>query len=287
MAELTQDLTQELAREAVLPEPRRSGWLVVGLLLTVVALALATSGVWYWLGGSSPRYDATEHQTYRHPIDHLVLDLDLGSVTLIGSTDAGPDTIQVSRVFSFSQRQRQRPSANETWQGNALHVAPPRCAPDTGKCAADYTIRLPAGTPVDASTGGGDISTRGITADQRLQTGGGAVRVAGSGATLDIDSRGGDVTGTRLAATDAVIDTSGGSINLDYLTVPSTLDATSQGGDVDVAVPRAGSGTDSYRVDTGGNGVNREPATVDVAQDPAGRHVLFIRAEGGTATVHY
>jgi hypothetical protein len=258
---------------------------VAGLLLTVVALALATSGVWYWLGGSSPRYGATEDQTYRHPIDRLVLDLDLGTVTLIGSTDPGPDTVQVSRVLEFSQRQR--PSPSETWQGNALHIASPRCVQDTGKCAADYTIRLPAGTPVDASTGGGDISTRGITADQRLQTGGGAVRVAGSGATLDIDSRGGDVTGTRLAATDAVIGTSGGSINLDYLTVPSTLDATSQGGDVDVAVPRAGSGTDSYRVDTGGGDLHRDQAAVEVAQDPAGRHVLFIRADGGTATVHY
>lgn len=271
--------------EPVLPEPRRSGWLVVGLLLTVVALALATSGVWYWLGGSSPRYSSAEEQTYHHPIDHLVLDLGLGAVTLIGSTGSGPGTVEVTREFSFSQRHR--PSASESWQGNALHIAAPRCAQDTGSCSIDYTIQLPAGTAVDASTGDGDITTRGITGDQRLRTGAGAVRVAGSGATLDIDSRGGDITGTRLFATDTVVGTSGGSINLDYLTVPSTLDATSQGGDVDVAVPRAGSGTDSYRVDTGGNGIKRESAAVDVAQDPAGRHVLFIRADGGTATVHY
>jgi putative adhesin len=275
----------EVPGVAVPPEPPRSGWLVTGLLLTVLVLALTTSGVWYWLGGSAPTYSTAEEQTYRHPIDKLVLDLNLGMVTLIGTTGPGPDTVEVTRDYRFTQRHR--PSASETWQGNALHVGPPRCVPDDNDCSADYTIRLPAGTAVDAATGAGDISTRGITADQRLQTGGGAVRVAGSGATLDIDSRGGDITGTRLAATDTVVSTEGGAINLDYLAVPSTLDATSDGGDVDVAVPRAGSGTDSYRVDTGGDGIKHELATVDVAQDPAGRHVLFIRANGGSARVHY
>jgi hypothetical protein len=34
--------------DGVLPAPRRSGWLIAGLLLTVVALALTTGGTWYW-----------------------------------------------------------------------------------------------------------------------------------------------------------------------------------------------------------------------------------------------
>lgn len=269
--------------EAVLPEPRRSGWLVAGLLLTVLALALATSGVWYWLGGSAPTYTTAEEKAYPHRIDHLVLDLNLGAVTLIGTSDAA--TVDVTREYRFSQRHR--PEASERWQGNDLHVNAPRCVPDTGDCSADYTIRLPAGTPVDVSTGGGDISTRGLTADQRLSTSGGTVRVAGSGGTLDIDDQGGNVTGTRLAATDTVVSTNGGDIDLDYLTVPSTLDATSDGGDVDVAVPRAGVGGDAYRVDTGGDDLRPGGVTVDVAQDPAGRHVLFVRANGGFARVHY
>ncbi len=265
----------------VLPAPRRSGWLVAGLLLTVLALALATSGVWYWLGGSSPTYVTAEEQSYQHPIDRLVLDLDVGAVTLTGTTD--PGTVQVTRSFTYSQRHR--PVATETWQGNALHVEPPRCVPDSGGCSAEYTIRLPAGTSVDVTTGGGDISTHGITGDQRLDTGFGTVRVAGSGRTLDIDNRAGDIIGTRLAATDTVVSTNG-QIALDYLTVPTALDATSNGGDIDVAVPRAGDGADAYRVDTG-DAVHKNDATVDVAQDPAGRHVLFIRADPGNARVHY
>jgi hypothetical protein len=265
----------------VLPAPRRSGWLVTGLLLAVLALALATSGIWYWLGGTSPTYAAAEEREYQHPVDRLVLDLDVGAVTVTGTTGTG--TVQVTRHFTFSQRRH--PAATETWQGDALHIGPPRCVPDTGGCSADYTIRLPAGTPVDVTTGGGDISTRGITGDQRLDTGFGTVRVAGSGRTLDIDDRAGDIIGTRLAATDTVVSTNG-QIALDYLTVPTALDATSNGGDIDVAVPRAGDGTDAYRVDTG-DAVHKNDATVDVAQDPAGRHLLFIRADQGNARVHY
>jgi hypothetical protein len=271
--------------EAVLPEPRRAGWLVAGLLLAVLVLALASSGLWYWLGGSAPVYTSAQQQTYRHPIDHLVLDLGVGAITLTGTSGpSGTGDVEVTREFSYSQQHH--PAASETWQGNALHIGSPRCARDGGACAVDYTIRLPAGTPIDATTRAGDISTRGITADQRLRTGGGAVRVAGSGGSLEIDSEGGDITGTRLAATDTVVSTNGGDIDLDYLTVPAALDATSNGGDVDVAVPRAGVGADAYRVDTGGD-ARPGDVTVDVGQDPAGRHVLFIRANGGVTRVHY
>jgi hypothetical protein len=266
----------------VLPVPRRSGWLVAGLLLAVLALALATSGIWYWLGGSSPTYTTAEEKTYQHRIDRLVLDLNIGAVSVTGTTE--PDSVELTREFRFTQRHR--PSAVESWQGNALHIGTPRCVPDTGDCNADYTIRLPAGTPVEITTSGGDITTRGITGDQRLDTSFGTVRVAGSGRTLDVSDRGGDIIGTRLAATDTVVSTSG-EIDLDYLVVPDALDATSNGGDIDVAVPRAGDGADAYRVDTGADRLQRNDATVDVAQDPAGTHVLFIRADPGNARVHY
>jgi hypothetical protein len=267
--------------DGVLPAPRRSGWLIAGLLLTVVALALTTGGIWYWLGGAMPTYTAAEERTYHHRIDHLVLDLDAGSISLIAT--AQPDTVAVTRQLSWSQRNR--PSASEIWNGDTLHIERPRCVPDSSQCSAQYTIRLPAGTAVDASTGGGDIITHGMTADQRLTTGFGMVRVAGSGGSLDITDQAGDIIGTRLSSTDTTVSTNG-QITLDFVAVPSTLDATSGGGDIDVAVPRAGDGgTDAYRVDTGTT--DGPSATVEVAQNPAGRHALFIRADHGLVRVHY
>jgi DUF4097 and DUF4098 domain-containing protein YvlB len=94
--------------------------------------------------------------------------------------------------------------------------------------SVQFDITAPADTSLDLRTGGGDIDVRGVTADVRVETGGGSVQVQ-DGARVDAHTGGGDIE-IRDVTGPIAVNTGGGSI--DVRGDATGIDLQTGGGDI-------------------------------------------------------
>lgn len=256
------------------PRGARAGWILSGIALTATALGVAGCKERDVIGGSDSVQHEAQHQTYEHKIDAIEVTLDSGEARLTGG---GTATIDVDRVLKWPTT---KPSITEEWRGNTL-VITGHCFGQRN-CSTDYVIRLPAGTPVKVSSDGGSLTTDGLDASQQLSTNGGDITVNSAKGALTLRTDGGNIRGTTLSSTQTTADTAGGEITLSYSGAPDKVTANTDGGNIDVAVPKPSEG--GYRVDASTSGGNR---TVDVPSDSGASRSVTVHAEGGNVRVHY
>ncbi|HVW40989.1 MAG TPA: DUF4097 family beta strand repeat-containing protein, partial [Amycolatopsis sp.] len=123
-------------------------------------------------------------------------------------------------------------------------------------CTVDYDVVVPRGTTVTGEAASGDITAQGLAATD-ITTRSGEVRVDDAAGPVTVHANSGDITVALALAAD--------------------VRADANSGDVRVTVPR-----DRYQVrvetDSGDQDVN-------IASDPAGTHVLDLRANSGDVKV--
>lgn len=131
-----------------------------------------------------------------------------------------------------------KPETSHSVSGGTLDLVDKGCGKDN--CHVDYKIELPKGATVQIKTAGGDITGKGLGAD-------------------------------------TTVTTAGGDIDLNYATAAALVDVTSEGGNVKITVPAG-----PYEVDATTDGGDRK---VSVQAVPGSAHKIKARSGGGDVTV--
>jgi Putative adhesin len=172
------------------------------------------------------------------------------------------------------------------------------CHIPTGNCGFSATLGVPANTPVDLSSGGGNVQASGIQRDVTLDTAGGDVALSGIGGNADLSTGGGNVNagdlggivnfttaGGDVAVNDLFsphveLQTGGGNVTLTFTKAPAYLNITSSGGDVSVVVPHGG--TEYAITATTDGGGYSAPVPANAA---ASAHTIKIDSGGGNVSI--
>jgi hypothetical protein len=171
------------------------------------------------------------------------------------------------------------------------------CRLPSGNCGLNATLDVPAGTPVDLTSGGGNVQASGIRRDVTLDTAGGDVTLSSIGGNTDLSTgggnvnagdlggimnfttAGGDVTVNDLFSPHVKLETGGGNVTLVFTKAPTYLDITSSGGDINVVLPP---GPTQYAVSsqTGGGDYS---ASVPV--NMSSHHTITVNSGGGNVSI--
>lgn len=189
------------------------------------------------------------------PVSRIDVQVADGDVELVPGTG---DNVVVERTSNWRFR---RPDADAyVEQGTArIRSGCPRIVIPGGNCSVTHRIEVPDGVRVDVRTNSGRVWMEGLT---------GWVRVV----TTE-----GRVVGDGLLSPEVLIDTSGGSVRLDFAQAPSRVAVLSGGRNVRLWLP---SGPYEIDVDAADGNVDIEVDTEDLAE-----RVIEIDTDGGDVSV--
>lgn len=233
---------------------RRWWWLVaVGGFLLVAS----GGGLGSWGHGAMFGSSTDQQQTFQ--ADALDLTGASGDVRVVGG--AAPGTIEVTRHLQWGMM-GDRPSPNEQVNGGTLAINADCGGGFMSMCSIGYDVKVPNNAPVTINVGSGDIDLAGTLGEINAVTGSGNV----------------DATG--LAATNTVLRTGSGDVDLSFAAAPSAVDLRTGSGDVTMFVPKGS----AYAVD-GTTGSGSRDITVDTSQGSANK--IHIETGSGDVELAY
>jgi VCBS repeat-containing protein len=214
-----------------------------------------------------------------------------GDVTLQGGVApsaaqfTGTGTVWYGLTYSG---QRPALATAQTAAGTRINFACPGF-----NCALSSTVDVPPQVPVTVTSNGGNVTATGIS-DATLQTGGGDLTVDGLTGDVSLNTDGqndtfgsGNVAGT-LAARNITVDSGGGSVDLQLAAPPSTLNVTTEGGNVTLELP----GGYSYHVDNIPETAAQiyqdgpaQPSAITVTTSSSSQYRITVNADGGAVTI--
>jgi hypothetical protein len=264
--------TTDTSRDPRAPAPRRGrAWRRGGLGAAAVTVLIGCAALVAVLTrpGNAVRDSGTSYPlrsaavVVTTPADGVDLVLEPGS--------AGRLSVESRLVFGYGSP----PSVATSWDGRTLRLGL-RCPrrPSGRGCHARYTVRVPVGTAVAASTTAGDVTAGGLTGDLRLATGAGDITVTGARGPLWARTSAGDIRASALRSPTAELTTSTGDVVAAFAAAPTRLDATTHAGDVRLDLPA----TATYRVQAETSTGVRE---VTVRQAPGATHVVTAYTDVG------
>jgi hypothetical protein len=264
------------------PRHPRAAALLLGGILTGILLASGSLGLWKLLAGPELLRTEAQEQIYRQPVTSIDIDLTYSSVTL---TSGKPGIVTVRRQLTWS---RAKPVPAEQVVGRTLQIrsdCPYVLLARPGQCRADLVVEVPPGAAVQVNLENGQVRAEELTGALRLTTVDGNITVSGTRGRLWARSHSGDVIGTDLGAVEADVRTRWSDVDLRFAVVPDLVRAaTTELGNVSIAVPRAGTGVDGYQIRVGAGDGRQD---VDVLQDSAGRHTIAANTDHGDINVRH
>lgn len=271
----------------------RTAWRVIGGLLVVVALPY---GVYSLVDVSARRVERVHTTMSATPSDGpAITTLDVRTDGKVLVTAADGEEVEITARI---ERGLRKPRVSQRVEGTTL-VLRASCPTIGSFCNVGYTVRVPIGMRVDASSSGGSVSVEGTsstvtvsssgggvtlrrtTGAATLSSSGGGITIDGSSGTVTASSSGGGVRGVALRSRKVSASSSGGGVSLTFAVAPADVRADSSGGGVRVEVPRDDA---AYAVDASASGGG---STVGVKADPASANRIRVRSSGGGVTVTY
>lgn len=240
-----------------------------------VALLLALTPGGCKVAGSAAAHNESQHQAYQHQIDRIELNLDSGDIRL---SPGSVGQVVVQRDLRWDST---KPTITEKWNGNTLQISN-QCASSEHNCATNYEIQLPQDVPVVGKTKAGSVTSRGMHGTQDLETEAGDVTVEETRSALTLRTNAGKVDGTSLGSTRVDAFSNAGAVSLALTVVPDSVSAKSDAGDIDVRVPRAGSGGYSVAATT-----DAGTRTVSVDVNEGSPHRIVASSRSGDVKVRY
>lgn len=216
------------------------------------AAVLVGTGVFTTLGASVATERRTGHAIGDIPHE-LILDLDVGDVTLVASD--GPATVTSSARWGFG-----RPSVRVSEAAGVLRVSSDCPSGLLAGCSVDWRISVPADVSITVRSDVGDVSVHGFAAQTTVRVDFGDVRIE--------EARG------AVAAQVNV-----GDVAVDSASSDAPLSAVTDTGDAAVRVPLGSSYDVKATTDVGST-------TVDVSTQ-SGRPVLIVRSDVGDVEATY
>lgn len=246
------------AEAAIAPAPRTTP--AIRWLLSAIAAALALALV---LGGAYTLLDLAARHTFEtrssySGVRSLIVDASAGDVVITGAPNASAVQVveHVSEGLSTPSRQAVREPGGEL----RLHETCPGLFGTS--CDVSYTIAVPNGVEVIASSGAGDVTAR----DLRTRS------------IVRLSSGAGDVTAASISAPDVRLSSGAGDIHARLSSPLTRLVASSGAGDVDLTVPNA-----VYSVAaTSGAGTVSDGS---VRTDPAAARSIHATSGAGDVTI--
>jgi hypothetical protein len=209
----------------------------------------------------------------RYPVSYAVpltakslnVNLDGGQLTL-QPTAASQATLTGTARYSLV-----RSKLTEQTTGNRTTVGY-RCSVPFGDCELDATINVPAGLPVVAATGGGNVSVSGIASEVMLSSGGGTISADHISGPLSLNTSGGNISASAITSATTTASTGGGNIHAAGVH-SRTVSVTTSGGNIEAAGISAAAVT---AISGGGN------IEIDFASVPSG---VQVETSGGNITL--
>jgi Putative adhesin len=134
----------------------------------------------------------------------------------------------------------------------------------------DYEIKAPAKAILEASSGSGDVTDRGVGVNARLNTGSGNIHAEGLQESFSVETGSGNIYAEQIGSGDVKADTGSGNIELKNLN--GSLKAQTGSGDIKLN----GQPKDAWRVTTGSG-------NVDMWAD---RSAFNLEASTGSGDIH-
>jgi hypothetical protein len=249
------------------------GWKAVGGLLAIGTVGWGAFNV----AALVAHEERTETRTYDAAAVRVIdVQNSAGSVTIEGAP--GRNEITVTARISDGLRETEERQALVDGRLE-LRASCPLIGSEW--CNVKYTIEAPADVEVRADTDNGRLTVRRVDGPVDLQADNGSVEVADVPGDVTIGADNGSITGSRLASATVMADTDNGSITLEFVEPPTTVEARSDNGRVEVVLPDT---EDFYNLDiTTDNGqVSR-----DIRTDPTSSRRLTIQTDNGDVTARY
>ncbi|GHJ48845.1 hypothetical protein Cs7R123_61870 [Catellatospora sp. TT07R-123] len=247
-----------------------AGLMLAAAALTVTGLAGCDDKT--GLGGTKTEQQS---QTYQHKVTKIEFNLNAGDIS-VSSADAA-DTVAVERKLEWAD---DKPEVKEEWAGDTLRITVHCKQPE--HCSVSYTVRAPAAVSVTGKTGAGDLAITDVTGDIDLDTEAGDSTIRGTAGKLRINTTAGDIDASDLKSADAQLKTESGNVTARFAAVPTKVVATSTSGNIEVAVPKADSGSFQIKAET-----KAGDRKVDVTQDAASGRSIDATTESGNVSVVY
>ncbi|MER7579743.1 DUF4097 family beta strand repeat-containing protein [Kitasatospora sp. NPDC097691] len=249
----------------------RRGFLLIGLALLVVVVALASWGVVALLPAHHP-YSGNWQQDAAGA-GQVTVQADGLGVTL---SQDGSSQVTVTMSGSYTGHV---PQVSVTRSGSDVTVTA-GCSDD---CSGHLQITVPAGLAAQVSTGDAGhagIQAKGLTGRLDLTTGLGGVEVDRSSGPLTVRSTYGAVTLTDSSAPNAEVITTDGAVSASFTAAPASLKVTTGYGGVDLKVPHDA----TYHVDAQSSWSSPSVSLPNTATDAP--HSVVVKTTRGGITVH-
>lgn len=148
-------------------------------------------------------------------------------------------------------------------------------------CSVHYAVVVPADTEVVVDTDAGSVTVTGIDGDVTATTAAGSVSVVDVSGELRLSSSAGPVRGEQLASDTVRARSSAGSVRLLFDVAPTSVDADSSAGSVEVVVPDDDA---VYAVEAS---TSAGSTRIEVPTDPAAERTLLLRSSAGDVSVRH
>jgi hypothetical protein len=232
--------------------------LLIGALLTIAFIGY---GCLTLVALLSRQHETVQRQFSASAVHAVEIDTDGTGVTLVGGVSSGAQaTIGYSMSWSWTH-----PRLTTTLADNGTLRVVLRCRSTWAPIGCSRRLRLavPSGASIAATSSGGGITADGINGNVRLESSGGGIRATG-------------LRGSR-----ADVDSSGGGVRLAFVTAPTSVRVSSNGGGVTVQVPP---GSGPYAVNSAASGGGNR---VQISTDPRASRTVYVRSSGGGIRVEY
>jgi hypothetical protein len=252
----------------------RAAWLTIGVILTVLTIAATTASLWFRVAASATTLTQNQEHTYtgRQPTK-IVLNLSSGDIT-IRRGSAGQVTVHRQLQWTHS-----KPIIDEHWKGSTLTVKQDcRSGFLDVQCNLNYTLTVPQGVTVMATTASGNIQVADIRGPLQLKSDSGDVGAVNPVGDLTAKTESGNVTvsGARSGLVTAA--SQSGDVTLGFAVAPDKVSADSAAGNVSVAVPAGG----SYQVQAS---TAAGSSNVSVPNNPSSPRLIHAYTAAGDVTV--
>lgn len=262
-------------QEAPVPAGRagRAVWLTIGVILTVSTIAATIFGLWFSVAAHGATLTQYQEHTYTGQPSKIVLSLSSGDIT-IRRGSAGQ--VAVHRQLQWVHS---KPIIDEHWDGRTL-VVTQNCP--SGflelQCNVSYSLTVPKGVTVMATTASGNIQVADIAGPLQLKSDSGDVGAVNPVGNLIAKTASGNVavTGAQSGIVTATSDS--GDVTLGFAVAPQEVSADSASGNVNVAVPTGG----SYDVQASTAAGN---TSVSVPNNPSSPRLIHAHTDSGDITV--
>jgi hypothetical protein len=247
-------------------------WIVIGSIVTVVAIAFAT----YNIVNLVAHEEVTERTTFdADGVAAVKLHNDIGSVEIVGD-----DVDQITLVAEISHGLR-RTVTEAAVEGDTL-VVDMDCP--TGLpvwCSVDYHLVVPRDLDVDARNDNGRLTLRDLDGDVIASGDNGGIELARLSGDVEVDTQNGGIRAGGLRGEAITARSQHGSVRLTFAAAPITVIARTSDGAVEVVVPDDGT---TYRVDA-----DNFVGSIDAAirTDPDSDRSISAITRNGSVTVRY